>query len=120
MDSIKLEEVTLANLNEGQLENEFQQRLGELSGVFADALSFEQSSDGIVTAKIKMEAVFSFSPDNNAISVGVRAELVQPKRRLSVHSIYKRGKQWLVGRDPKQEPLPLLRPVNGGGSNGNE
>ena len=84
---MKLEEATLANIADGHLEEQFQARLQEATGIFADMRPYVVNADGQLTVTIKMEAAFVVSLESQTMRVAVRAELVRPKRKSIVRSM---------------------------------
>jgi hypothetical protein len=118
--SMKLFQATLTNIAEGELEQQFQERLKEIVPIFADPRPYVQSKEGETTVKIKMELEMVQGPDGVVI-LAARSELVRPKRRGAIKTITRRGAEWLVGYMPKQEPLPFaVRAVPSGESAGGE
>lgn len=108
--SLKLFAATLSNVAEGELEQQFQERLKEIVPIFHDPRPYVRSKEGETTVKIKMELEFVQGPSGTII-VATRSELVRPKLLGSIRTITRRGADWLVSFSPKQTPLPL--PVRG-------
>lgn len=108
METIKLEDATLTNLAEGELEAKFQDRLKELVPIFADPRDFVKTGEGKLIATIELSAVLELDCNSGTVVVNVGAELKRPKRLMSSRAIYRRGAVWLVGNEPKQQPLAIF------------
>ena len=110
---LQLEGATLSNLAEGSLEEQFQACLTELASLVLGELGAYEESGGVVTSKIKLEVVFGTQTQAPfSTMVSVRAELNRPKRKFISRSVYRKGDEWLVADEPKQQPLAFPRAIN--------
>jgi len=115
-------ELTLSDLNDGELERQFQDALGELAAVLEDGDEYERNKDGILTSSIELELVFTRKGDDAMLSLDTRARLKRPKRKRRGRSVfYKAGaftmprfKQTslLEGLESKAETVRTIRPAS--------
>lgn len=118
---MKIAGATLANLAEGKLEEQFQDTLAKVAEVHAESVRgdmYEITGNAIV-CKVRMDVEFVLDIESRAVSVGVRAGFIPPKRKMSVRAAFVRDGVVLV-EETRQEALPLkdnvapIRGKNGG------
>lgn len=84
--------ITLANLAEGNLEEQFQRCLAEVSEVYEESERYEHTKDGAIESSIVLEVSLSKHEETSMLSIDVRAQVKRPKiRRISRHGFYEAG-----------------------------
>lgn len=110
---LKLEEATLSNLCDGELENQFQEvmRADVEKRIMAQLDVYEQSG-GRVTVKLNAEVIIDIDVKSLSMYVSGRVDMKSPKRALISRSIYHNAKEGfrVAEREPSQEPLKFKRP----------
>ncbi len=120
-----LQELTLATITEGRLDERFSELLADAYGNLKEGARFQQNPVGTLTQKIVLEVVIThkigLDGDSDITVITAGAELKPPKRRLTSQSAYTRSGVFLVeAHEAEQQELPTPRQIGKNGKKGTE
>lgn len=85
-------ELTLSNLCEGNLEEQFQRALEQVAEILENAEQFERNKDRVIRAQIVLEIDLERRDEDSFVSTDVRYKVKGPKRlRIGRAVHYARG-----------------------------
>lgn len=109
----QFEAMTLSNIGDGRLEQEFQDHLSDAQAIWDEAPIYEQKSDGRVTAKITITVELGFDPDSKMKSFGFTSKMAPPNRKKVVGAVYQQNGVVLVEPDRQASLYPVApTPIN--------
>lgn len=90
-----LDDVTLDNIADGLLNEQFQARMFEVAQVLASRDGFVADKQGTIKVVIPMEVALSCARDGS-VTVAISTGLKIPKRLSASRPIYFKGNRWLT------------------------
>ena len=86
------ESMSLSNVAEGVLEDQFQDHLDEVAEIFENGDRYEHNKDGVLTVRIVQEIEISRQRESSTLGISVRGHVKRPKhQRIDRTAFYGAG-----------------------------